>query len=345
MNRAFDRCTKCILSASFPKIEFDNDGVCNFCLDKMFHTSEQKNIDKSKQKIDGLIESSKGTSEYDGIMCYSGGKDSTYSLMLAVKKYDLKILSFTLDNGFISRTAFENINRVVDLLGVDQITVRPSSKFIKSVIKYSSLNNIYNPKTLVRISAGCNSCISLVNIMALKFALEKEVPFIFAGFTLGQIPSNAILYKNNYSFFQESRESSLEKLRKYMGGQIDEYYCIKPSIINRVKSYPYNINLLCIENISEQEIVKHIKPLGWQKPGDVDGCSSNCRLNTFNNYVHQKNFGYSPYELELSHLIRKKQLTRDEALKKINDQPVDQLQAIMNELGISEKDINELTAT
>lgn len=334
-----NRCVKCILSSSFPKIKFDKNGVCNFCRDKMFFVAEDSAISKAKGRIEKLIQSSKGNSEYDAIMCYSGGKDSTYTLKIAVEKYGLKILSFTLDNGFISQTAFENINKVVDSLGVDQITIRPSVKFFRSVIKASALNEVYRPQTLARISSGCNSCISLVNITALKLAIEKETPFIIAGFTLGQIPSNAMFYRNNYKFFQESREPVLKKLRKYVGDIVDDYYCVRDSLLNRVKSYPYNINLLCIENISEDEIVKQIEPLGWTRPSDVDGCSSNCRLNIFNNYIHQKTFGYSPYELELSHLIRKGQLTRKEALYKINDQPENQLKGIMDELGISENAI------
>lgn len=73
-------------------------------------------ITRAKDKIDKLLSEKHGSAEYDAVMCYSGGKDSTYTLMLAVKKYGLKVLSFTLDNGFISPVAFDNINRVTDAL-------------------------------------------------------------------------------------------------------------------------------------------------------------------------------------------------------------------------------------
>ena len=326
------RCARCVLSGMFPNIVFDENGVCNFCRDETSRAAENSAIEKSRVKLFDLIAANKGKSEYDALMCYSGGKDSSYTLMLAVKKYGLKVLSFTLDNGFLSKTAFDNINRVVDTLGVDHITVRPSGMFYKSIVVASLLQDIYNPKTLMRISSGCNSCISLVNITALKMAIEKNIPIIFAGFTLGQIPVNSMIYKNNYKFFQESREHSLNKLREYVGPSVDDYYCIRPSVLDQVKSYPFNINLLCLENITEEEIIKNVGTLGWMKPDDVDGCSSNCRLNTLNNYIHFKKFGYSPYELELSHLIRKGQLSRDEALEKINDQPEQQIRLLINEL-------------
>lgn len=340
-NNKSRRCSRCVLSGAFPGIKFDADGVCNFCRDEKRVTGEDV-ITRSKAKVQNLILRRMDNSGYDAIMCYSGGKDSTYTLMLAVRKYGLKVLSFTLDNGFLSQGAQDNINRVVDSLGVDQITVRPSAKFFRSVITASVLNDIYSDRTLTRISSGCHSCISLVNITAMKFAIEKEIPFILSGFTLGQIPANGVVYKSNYRFLQKSRESVLNNLRGHVGESVDDYYCISDSVIDQVKSYPYSINLLCIEDMTEEGIVKAIEPLGWKRPGDVDGCSSNCRLNTFNNYMHQRKFGYSPYELELSHLVRKKQLTREDALDKIHDQPEDQLLSVMKELGIKHETIDSL---
>jgi tRNA(Ile)-lysidine synthase TilS/MesJ len=334
METHFDRCTKCVISAQFPGVEFDDKGVCNFCRDQVFYVTQDERIEQARVQIETLFNEKRGKSEYDAIVCYSGGKDSTYTLQLAVEKYKLKVLSFTMDNGFISPVAFDNINRVVSRLGIDHITFRPSSKFMMPLYRISSLENIYNPKTLLRISSNCNSCISVVNMTALKYALEKKIPFILAGFTLGQIPSNTIIYKNNYRFFQESREPILNKLRERLGKEVDDYFTIKDALLDSVAEYPSNINLLCLEDISESEIIEKVKAIGWVPPKDVDGCSSNCRLNTFNNYIHQKRYGYNPYELELSHLIRKGKLTRDEALVKLADQPEETLASIKKELGI-----------
>ena len=341
--RLVKRCNKCILSENFPRIRFDEQGVCNFCNNELLYTTENSEIESSKAEILKLFNDKKGKSQYDAIVCYSGGKDSTYTLKLAVEKYKLNVLSFTLDNGFISPVAFKNIEKVVSKLGVDQITYRPSYKFMKGLYRVSSIENIYNPKTLTRISANCNSCISIVNTTALKMSLEKEVPFILAGFTLGQIPSNTIYYQNNYEFFEESRKPILDKLKFHLGNDVSKYFEISDSLVKKSPDYPYNINLLCLEDITENEIVEKILPLGWVKPGDVDGCSTNCRLNSFNNYVHFYKFGYSPYELELSHLIRKNLLTREEALEKLFDQPEDQIDSVKAELKIDDDQLKDNT--
>lgn len=342
MKSSYERCTKCILSASFPRIEFDENGVCNFCRDTLLYSSEDETIDQSRKQIDEYITSIKGKSEYDAIMCYSGGKDSTYTLMLAVQKYGLNVLSFTLDNGYISPTAFENINRVVNHLGVDQITIRPSLKNMQSIIKASAMNEIYNAKTLTRISSVCNSCISIVNMTALKLAIEKNIPLILAGFTLGQIPVNGIIYQNNYEFLKESRAVPLAKLREKTGAFIDKYFTLSDSTVKDITAYPNTLNLLCVENLNEKEIIKTVSEIGWVAPSDVDGCSSNCKLNSFNNMMHEKTFGYNPYELELSRLIRKGLMTREEALAKIKDQPLKEQREVMFELGITDADVLQL---
>jgi hypothetical protein len=44
-------------------------------------------------------------------------------------------------------------------------------------------------------------------------------------------------------------------------------------------------------------------------------------MNSVGNLCHQKKFGFHPYALELSKLIRKGLLSRDEALAKLAQQP------------------------
>jgi hypothetical protein len=327
------RCSNCVLSGSFPGIEFDDAGVCNFCRDESIITTEKKIIDDASLKIEALFDEIRGSGEYDAIVCYSGGKDSTYTLKAAVEKYKLNVLSFTLDNGYISPTAFKNINRVVESLGVDHFVYKPSKKVFDKMIVTSVEKPVYARSSLRRISSGCNTCISIVNNLALKTAIEKNIPYILAGFTLGQIPANSVIYQNNYPFFLESRKRGLEILKEHAGQQVENYLTISQRLQGSVSEYPHVINLLCLEELTETQIIEQIKPLGWEKPGDVDGCSSNCRLNTFNNIIHEKKYGYSPYELELSHLILKNHLTREEALEKIADQSQELYEIIKNDLG------------
>lgn len=333
---AVRRCSRCALTGAFPGITFDDAGVCSFCNDKMVVTSEESAIEQARQKVAELFQTK--TRPYDAVLCNSGGKDSSYTLKLAVEKYGLRVLSFTLDNGFLSPAAARNIEAVVDTLGVDHITIRPSSTFYRGVIKATALLPIYQEQTLRRISASCNACISLVNTNALKIAIEKGIPTILAGFTLGQIPANAILYRNHFRFFQDSRKESLDRLKAAVGPEVDDYYGISDAVLDRVEAYPFNVNLLCLESLTEEQIFTEVAKLGWKRPTDVDGCSSNCQLNTFNNFVHEKRYGFNPYELELSHLVRKGLMTREEAIAKMADLPIENLDSLARRLGMTDEE-------
>lgn len=342
-----ERCSSCILSSAFPGIEFDGQGVCNFCRDRIYHTTEDESVAAARGKVRQLFDEHRGKGRYDAVMCYSGGKDSTYTLMQAIRKHRLKVLAFTMNNGFLSSGAMDNIHRVVDTLGVDLVVYRPASRFFDGLVRASALGDIYPPRTLTRISAVCNSCISLINISALRIALERRIPIILAGFTLGQIPANSIVYRHNYRFLEESREPILKRLSAALGDEVDDYFRIDPALLDSVAGFPYNVNLLCLSNPPEQEMIAEIEKIGWAAPEDVDGCSSNCRLNAFNNYVHIHRTGYNPYELELSHMVRKGLMTREEALAKVLNQfrpDGKDLRQIMSRLGITQQEIEESSA-
>ena len=49
------RCKKCVLSESFPGIEFDDEGVCSFCREEILFTSDETAISRAKVKIEGLF--------------------------------------------------------------------------------------------------------------------------------------------------------------------------------------------------------------------------------------------------------------------------------------------------
>jgi hypothetical protein len=68
-------CTKCILPDTFPGINFDEQGVCNFCRD--FKSEKALNEEKAEYyaKFQELIKQTKRTADYDCTLSYSGGKE------------------------------------------------------------------------------------------------------------------------------------------------------------------------------------------------------------------------------------------------------------------------------
>ena len=56
--------------------------------------------------------------KYDSIVAFSGGKDSCFALYLAKKKYGLRPLAVSADNGFLTERARQNMKRIIMLTAI-----------------------------------------------------------------------------------------------------------------------------------------------------------------------------------------------------------------------------------
>ncbi|MBT6472127.1 MAG: N-acetyl sugar amidotransferase, partial [Candidatus Marinimicrobia bacterium] len=119
-------CTNCIMDTTDSKIIFDNKGVCDHC--NTFFTDILPNWQNGKNReiqlkgiLSNVIKSSKGA-DFDCIMGMSGGIDSSYLLYSMVKEYGLRPLVFHVDAGWDSQIAVNNIERLIDGLGLDLYT-------------------------------------------------------------------------------------------------------------------------------------------------------------------------------------------------------------------------------
>ena len=119
------------LPETFPGIEFDEEGVCQYC---RHMPSAERRIEQRaalRTRFEQLVAEVRDEPGYHGLMSWSGGKDSTYTLWLMRHEYDLRILAFTFDNGFVSPAAIDNMRTVADKLGIDHIIIRPNFPFMR----------------------------------------------------------------------------------------------------------------------------------------------------------------------------------------------------------------------
>lgn len=69
------RCTKCILPGSFPGIRFNEQGICNYCLQHVpVHVHGEEELNKVLSQYRG-----KGDT-FDCIVTRSGGRDSAFDM-------------------------------------------------------------------------------------------------------------------------------------------------------------------------------------------------------------------------------------------------------------------------
>lgn len=309
-------CTKCVLPETFPGINFDEQGVCNFC--REFKGEEKLKEEKAEYyaKFLELIKQVKGKADYDCTLSYSGGKDSTYTLYLLKEVFKLRPLAITFDNGFIPEQAFKNIRTVTENLGVDSIIFKADFQLLKKLFRAGIENPMYSPKALERASTICTSCIGLVKFAALRIALEKKIPIMAWGWSPGQAPLRSSIMKTNPAFFMLAQETYRKPMEKAAGNEINRYF-IPSWRFNEKESFPYNVSPLAFVEYDEGKIIDKIKEIGWVAPGGLDSNSTNCLLNAFSNQLHIQKFGFHPYAFEIAAIVRMDTMPRPEGLKKI----------------------------
>lgn len=312
-----NRCIKCILPETFPGIRFNEEGVCNFCLEfkGLKHLEDKK--EEYKKKFEKLVNEYKGKNSYDALMCYSGGKDSTYTSIILKNEYKLNILAITFDNGFVSDQAFRNIKNVVENVGIDHIIIKPRFDILKKIFSKCADHNIYSLKTIERASTICTSCMGLVKFSALRMTIEKNIPFIAFGWSPGQAPITSSIMKNNPQMLKMMQEAIFEPLYNIVGDAIKPYF-LEEKHFNGSYPFPYNIHPLAFLGYDEEKVYETIYKYGWKAPQDTDANSTNCLLNSYANIVHKKQFHFNPYSLELANLVREGYLSRELALEKID---------------------------
>lgn len=119
-------CSNCVMDTSDSKIIFDEKGVCDHCNDfyqnvqPNWHT-DQLGLDELSKTVEKIKKEGEGK-DFDCILGMSGGVDSSYLLHLAVTKLGLRPLVFHVDGGWNSELAVNNIQVMIDKLGLDLYT-------------------------------------------------------------------------------------------------------------------------------------------------------------------------------------------------------------------------------
>jgi len=330
------RCNRCVLPETFPGIQFDDHGVCNHChADRVAkHTSSQKA--RYREKFAKLWKQKRGKSAYDCLVSYSGGKDSSYTLALMVRKYDARVLAVTVDQGFVSPQAIKNIRSVVETLGVDHLTFKPRFDVLRKIFVACSSKRLFAPKAIERASTICTACMSIVKFSTLRMSIERKIPFMVFGWSPGQAGLSSSVYKATPRMISSMQNAVRERLEAVAGADVEPYF-LSEEHFARGEDFPYYINPLAFNEYSEEKILSVISEFGWTPPEDTDPNSTNCLLNCYGNAVHKQQFGFHPYAFELAGLVRQGMLDRDEAIARLSEpENSEMLDKVKCRLGITE---------
>ena len=352
MNQPFDdglrRCTKCLLPETHETIEFDDEGVCNICRGIQYKNTK---IDWNQRQKDlfELVDEYKGKYDYDCIVPFSGGKDSTFALYYMVRALGLKPLVVRYDHGFLRPGVMENTERVIKALGVDFLHFRPNWKVVQKVMLES----------LRRKGDFCWHCHTGIFAYPMHVALKYQVPLIFWGEPSAE-------YTSYYSY-EEEEQADERRFNRFINLGITAEDMVSmlndPEVTLRdlkPMTYPDSRELrkLRVRSVflgsyipwdvkAQVEIIE--KELGW-KGDEVEGVPPGydyekieCRMQGVRDYLKFLKRGYSRASHLASIDIRNGRLDREEGVKMVSEyegkRPAS-LDVFLDYVGITEEEFN-----
>ena len=315
-------CTRCVLPSTFPGLSFDADGLCNMCQEAPPAPEFEKIRGELRQRLESVFDANRGKAEYDVVVAFSGGKDSSYTLMMLSQKYGLKCLAVTIDNGFIAEQAQKNLRSVTSSLGIDFMLFTPAPVFMNKLYKTSATTPVHTKAALTRASSMCNSCINLINNHMVKLAIEKSVPIIAGGYIGGQVPKDSVIMTMDLDVQARFRSEAIKRYLRNFGPEAESYFGMNEEMVKRSPLRKINIvNPMLAFGVSEDQIIEEIATLGWRKTADTGSNSTNCLLNDLGIAVHYKQHQYNPYVNEIAEQVRTGLMSREEAIHKVQDIP------------------------
>lgn len=328
-------CTNCVMDTTDSKIEFDSKGVCDHCNTFYNDVLPNWNTDKKgAQELDEIVEEIKRAGkgkDFDCIVGMSGGIDSSYLTYIAKEKLGLRPLVFHVDAGWNSQEAVNNIEMMVDKLGLDLYT---------EVIDWEEMKDLqlaYFKSGVPHIDTPQDHAFFATMY---KFAEKYNVKYILTGANLS---TECIRNPIEWMYYQ-SDSVQLRDIHKKFGSRSLSNYPVT-SILRHKIYLPYIKGIKVVRPLNYLPFLKDeavnllIDKFGWQPYPQKHFESRFTKF--YEGYWLPKKFGYDTRRVQFSSLIVTGQMTRDEALQKLKQLPYDEssivqdFEYIATKLGIS----------
>ena len=318
-------CSRCLLDSR--AVAIGPDGVCEVCRNYEKVAGQLGAVFGSLDDFRGLLgnASMSGQSEYDCMLLYSGGKDSTYVLLRLIQM-GYRVLAYTFDNGYLSGQAFDNIRRITASLGADSV-----------IESFPKMDDVFS-ESIRRYHTVCDGCYKVLVTLSTKYAVANAIPAIVTGLDRGQIIETKLKGLLEQGMLSDAGQYLAEQRKAY------HYWNKDFGSLQETPGNPGEIDRICFldyffyDSVKEADVLEQLDQSGiWKRSQDTGLCSTNCRVNDAGTAAFYKANGYHNYAAPLSWKIRLKQITREEGLAKISMEQFDNehIRDMLGHLGLN----------
>ncbi len=350
-------CNSCLLPETYETLELaENNSSCNMCHGTEF---KQKEVDWEKRKklLDSVIEKFRGKNDYDCLVPFSGGKDSTYTLYYLIKEYNIKPLVVRFNHGFYRSKMEKNVQRTIKKLGVDFINFTPNWTIVKKLMW----------EAFSRKTDFCWHCHTGIYSYPLRIALKFNVPLVLWGEPLAEMSAYYTYEDDEIEWENEEKFNMLRNLgitAEDMHGMINK----ENDPVDKRDLIPYTYPPLeelqkigyysvCLGSFIPWDYKKHTQiimdDLGWE--GDemesaplsvnTEYAKIECWMQGTRDYIKYLKRGYSRVTQIVNFEIREGRMSIEEGkklIKKYDGNKPYSLELFLDYMGIDEEEFNEI---
>lgn len=332
-------CKNCVMDTTDSKIQFDENGVCDHCntfknsIQPFWHTDNRGKV-KLEELVKKIKIEGKGK-DFDCMMGMSGGIDSSYLLYKMVTEFGLRPLVFHVDAGWNSQIAVNNIEKLVDGLGLDLYT---------EVINWEEMKDLqlaFFKSGVPHIDVPQDHAFFATMY---KFASKYKIKTILTG---GNYSTECVRNPLEWMYYQSDSIQLKDIYKKHGTGKLSDYpvtnilwHKVWLPYYKGIKLYrpldfiPYN---------KDEAMQTLVEKFGYQKYPQKHFESRFTRF--YEGFWLPQRFGYDTRKVQFSSLILTNQMTREESLEKLknesytDEQIKEDFEYISNKLGITSDEL------
>jgi N-acetyl sugar amidotransferase len=317
--RKYQICTETIMDTSDPTIIFDENGRSDYyhnfknTIVPNWHTDE-KGLNEL-MSIAKQIKDENKDNDFDCIIGLSGGLDSSYAAYIAKEVMGLRPLLLHVDAGWNTQQAVENVEKLVDGLGLDLYTEVINWEEMKDVqvaFLKSQIADQDLPQDIAFFSA------------LYKFAKKNKIKHIITG---SNYSTECCREPEEWGGYPGVDKTLLNDIHKKFGKiKLETFPVVDILTYKLVYRYVYGMQV-----IKPLNLVPYIKKdaeklleekFGWKKFKHKHHESRFTRF--YEDFWMPQKFGYHKRRAHFSSLILTGQMTRNEALERISKPEMDE---------------------